>query len=79
MNDTKVYCGPISHLQGKTALLNPHADDSKVLAQFDDYLATLSGVPFESYTQPMMDQTPPDELLGYGWHVFPADQFKERQ
>lgn len=76
---TKVYCGPITHLQGKTALLNPDTDDSKVLAQFDDYLATMSGVPFESYTWPTMDQTPPTDCLAYGWHAFPADHFKERE
>lgn len=79
MNDTKVYCGPITHLQGKTALLNPHKDESKVLAQFDDWTATLSGAPFASYGQPEQHEIPPDDLLGYGWHVFPADHFKERE
>lgn len=64
-----IYVGPMTHLQGKTALLRP-LERTQVLAQFDDTTATR---------EPELLAAKPDLIwavsLGYGWHEFPAADF----
>jgi hypothetical protein len=40
---TMTYCGPLTHLQGLTAIVRPGATAGEVLAQFDDRFATRDG------------------------------------
>ena len=65
-----LYVGPLTHLQGKAALLRP-LERTQVLAQFDDTRATL---------EPALLDAEPNLIwamsLGYGWHEFPAAHFK---
>lgn len=93
--ESKIYSGPLAHLRDKTALIRPGYAPDQVLAQFDDHTATRSGKPFAEVTRTTvldyepharfpterraLANTPPADCLGYGWHLFPADHFKERQ
>lgn len=66
------YVGPIAHLRGKSALLQPcSALRDCVLAQFDDQDLTRSGKPLPQLPEP------PADALGFGWHAFPASDFEE--
>lgn len=69
-----IYCGPIPHLIGKTALLR-EAIHGHVVAQFDDWSLTRSGDPIPAEKP----EGPPADALGYGWHAFPAEDFEENR
>lgn len=91
----KVYCGPLSHLRDKTALIRQDCAPDQVLAQFDDLSATRRGKPFCEVVHTtvleyepharfptehrQLKNEPPADCLAYGWHAFPADHFKERE
>lgn len=69
------YVGPIAHLKGKTALLRTSL--GKLLAQFDDTGATLSGRAASPKEEAGGCDFPDPDLLGYGWHEFPESDFEE--
>lgn len=87
------YNGPVAHLRGKSALLQPcSALRDCVLAQFDDRDLTRSGKPlprltvldYEPHarfpTEQLRDYPePPADALGFGWHAFPHDHFTINQ
>ena len=82
------YSGSLTHLQGKTALLRLPPEKGFVLAQFDDQTLTRSGRPmpqltvldYEPHARFPTEQKkdypePPQDALGFGWHVFRKTEF----
>lgn len=67
------YIGSIEHLKGKTSLLRKMPEEGFVAAQFDDIQLTRSGVRLPKLT---WRDKPPDDALGYGWHLFRAMDFE---
>ena len=85
------YIGPLTHLQGKTALLQCPEGGSKILAQFDDHKATLSGKLYEDAAfEDRLEYEPharfptsirvqvglTEDFLGFGWHEFELKDFE---
>lgn len=68
------YMGPLKHLKGKAALVRPSMIYGKVLAQFDDKAATLSGNRFPLVDAKEMKE-PPTDALGFNWHMFDEQDF----
>lgn len=64
------YIGPISHLRGEEALIEPKSE-TKVLAQFNNVEAFR-----RSYRQSQMRPRGLRKHLGYGWHSFPRGHWK---
>ena len=68
------YVGPIAHLKGKTALLQPLPTAPWcVRAQFDDRELTMSQKPVPPQEFPGFSL----DALGFGWHTFQASDFEE--
>lgn len=86
MTRLATYTGPLTHLQGKRAMIRD-ATHGHVVAQFDDPKLRRSGEPWPTVLEdepharfaryPVERDEPPWDALGYGWHAFPADQFTE--
>lgn len=89
-----VYIGPIKHLKGQTALLRDKepVDLERILAQFDNLVATRSGAPpptvqvldYEPHSrfptlQTEQAQEPNADCLAFGWHEFPRNDFETPQ
>lgn len=72
---TGIYTGVIDHLRGKTAILRECDAEGCVEAQFDDKDLTRDGMDINIDDYP----TPPENALGYGWHIFPAAHFEVMQ
>lgn len=79
------YIGPLPNLKGKTALAKEVGELGKISVQFDDKRLTLSGgpIPQELAYEPharfptLQDfDNPPADGLGYGWHLFPREDFE---
>lgn len=74
------YIGHIAHLVGQKAILRFPPEKGFTLAQFDDPFLRKSTAERLTFGQVYGDEregTPPDDALGFGWHVFRSDEFQE--